>query len=349
MPFIRGQNHGDWTWLPSGYFLRWKNPTAESLHNTEVTFIIFSATPDLKKHLQQLVSKPDWRQSFMDPFGLLVIVAENLFLELSMTIDKVLCVLQYTEVLHSAGGEKTEQESDFVGLHNISKHVSYLKEGSLAAVALVKRFCEGHESIMRDTTCIERLDLMRSVHELLLHKATSFEGLVLRVAGMESLTQNLINLVRLLGDSNSLKEDSQAMKVIANLTIIFLPTTALATIFGSSFFNFNVANHEVIVAKNFELFWITAVPLSLAVIGLSVLWRCIASKFQVRKRRAVSLRYSGNLALPSKIVEVVWSIGVMFLYLEQLTRSICRRRTFGQLFSPWVQSGRANTGAPIQV
>lgn len=142
-----------------------------------------------------------------------------------------------------------EQEFDFVGLHNISKHVIYLKEGSLAAVALVKRFCEGHESIMKDVTCTERLFLMRSVHELLLHKATSLEGLVLRVAGMDSLTQNLINLVRRLcalsishttlmvwkafntvsqRDSNSLKEDSQAMKIIANLTIFFLPTTALA-------------------------------------------------------------------------------------------------------------------------
>ncbi|KAL8725563.1 MAG: hypothetical protein Q9181_006371, partial [Wetmoreana brouardii] len=92
-PFIRDprgsrQNHGDWTWLRSGYFLRWKNPGAEALQDTEVTFIIFSATPDLKMHLQQLVSRPDWRQGVMDPFGLLVIVAENLFLEISMTINK---------------------------------------------------------------------------------------------------------------------------------------------------------------------------------------------------------------------------------------------------------------------
>ena len=37
---------------------------------------------------------------------------------------------------------------------------------------------------------------MESVHDLLLHKSSLLEGLVLRVAGMENLTQNLINLVR---------------------------------------------------------------------------------------------------------------------------------------------------------
>ncbi|KAL8753790.1 MAG: hypothetical protein Q9184_005316 [Pyrenodesmia sp. 2 TL-2023] len=102
IPFIRDprgsrQNHGDWTWLRSGYFLRWKNPMADGLHNTEVTLIVFSASFDLKEHLQQLLSRPDWRQGLMDPFGLLVIVAENLFLEISEAINKVLCVLRYTE------------------------------------------------------------------------------------------------------------------------------------------------------------------------------------------------------------------------------------------------------------
>ena len=42
----------------------------------------------------------------------------------------------------------------------------------------------------------ERLELMGSVHRLLLHKTTMLEGLSLRVTGMENLAQNLSNLVR---------------------------------------------------------------------------------------------------------------------------------------------------------
>ena len=42
----------------------------------------------------------------------------------------------------------------------------------------------------------QRLELIHSFHDLLLHKSSLLEGLMLRVAGMESLAQNLINLFR---------------------------------------------------------------------------------------------------------------------------------------------------------
>lgn len=101
-PFIRDprdtrQNHGDWTWLRSGYFLRWRQPFADTLSDSNVTLIIFSPTLDLKVHLQELTSRPDWRQDLMDPFSLLVIVAERIFFETSVTINKVLKVLRFTE------------------------------------------------------------------------------------------------------------------------------------------------------------------------------------------------------------------------------------------------------------
>ena len=68
-------------------------------------------------------------------------------------------------------------------------------EGCRAANALVKHICEAHQNVMTNVSYPERLEIMRSVHELLLHKCTLLEGLVLRVSSMENLTQNLINLV----------------------------------------------------------------------------------------------------------------------------------------------------------
>ena len=101
-PFVedpRGsrQKHGDWTWLRSGYFLRWEKPFAENLQDTKVTLIIFCPTPDLTLHMQQLAWRPDWRQAVIDPFSLLVVVAESMFQELSTTSYKLLQVLSYTE------------------------------------------------------------------------------------------------------------------------------------------------------------------------------------------------------------------------------------------------------------
>ena len=101
---------------------------------------------------------------------------------------------------------------------------------------------------MANVSSPERLKVMRSVEELLLHKSSLLDGLVLRVTGMEDLVHNLINLVRrnsvLMSsckltlvkafnivnqrDSTALKEDSRAMKLIATMTMVFLPTTTVA-------------------------------------------------------------------------------------------------------------------------
>ena len=107
-PFIqdpRGtrQNQGDWTWLRSSYFLRWDKPFAPTLSDSKVTLIVFSPTHQLRMHLQELSSRPDWRQGLMDPFSLLVIVAENIFLDTSMTISKLLKVLSFTERVSKEG------------------------------------------------------------------------------------------------------------------------------------------------------------------------------------------------------------------------------------------------------
>lgn len=88
---------GDGTWLRSGYFLRWRRPFAKALHETDVTLIIFSSTTRLRMHFEELSSRPDWRQGVMDPFSLLTIIAENIFFETSVTIDKVWRVLGFME------------------------------------------------------------------------------------------------------------------------------------------------------------------------------------------------------------------------------------------------------------
>ena len=98
-------------------------------------------------------------------------------------------------ILQVATGNHEELEFDFVRLHNMAKHIMYLREGTHTAVALVKHICGGHESIMA-VSSLGRLELMRSFHDVPLHKSSLLESLVSRVAGMESLAQNLINLIR---------------------------------------------------------------------------------------------------------------------------------------------------------
>lgn len=79
------------------------------------------------------------------------------------------------------------------------------------------------------------------------------------------------------------------MKVIAAITMIFLPTTAVASIVGSEMFTtaFNEENGSwnVQVSPLFKVLWAVAVPLTVMVIAMSAGWNRVIER-RSRKRLA---------------------------------------------------------------
>jgi len=68
------------------------------------------------------------------------------------------------------------------------------------------------------------------------------------------------------------QRDSSSMKAVAVLTMVFLPSTAVSTIFSMSVF-FNVASDStIIVNSSFWLYWAITLPLTLAVLATWALW-----------------------------------------------------------------------------
>ena len=85
---------------------------------------------------------------------------------------------------------------------------------------------------------------------------------------MESRMQNMANLAFNTvnqRDSRDMRADSQAMKVIAMMTMLFLPVTAVATVCGSNFVTYDQSTGRVGLAVNFGLFWAVTLPLTLIV------------------------------------------------------------------------------------
>lgn len=91
------QHHFNVTWLRSGYFLRWRPPSAEGDRASEALLIVFSASDELKLNFESLAARSEWEQVFHDPFSLLVVIAEDVFLEVSTTIYKLLSVVREKE------------------------------------------------------------------------------------------------------------------------------------------------------------------------------------------------------------------------------------------------------------
>lgn len=76
-------------------------------------------------------------------------------------------------------------------------------------------------------------------------------------------------------DSQAMRVDSQAMKAVAIMTMLFLPVTAVSGIYGSAFFTFDPGSQGVVTANGFGTFWIITLPLTLAIFVVYGVWHLI--------------------------------------------------------------------------
>ena len=68
------------------------------------------------------------------------------------------------------------------------------------------------------------------------------------------------------------KDDSFAMRTIAIMTIVFLPATAISSLFSTSMFDWQAAAGSPVVSIRFCIYLTIAIPLTFLVFGLWLLW-----------------------------------------------------------------------------
>ncbi|KAF6823621.1 hypothetical protein CMUS01_10612 [Colletotrichum musicola] len=84
------------------------------------------------------------------------------------------------------------------------------------------------------------------------------------------------------------KDDSFAMFTLATMSIIFLPGASIATLFSMELFNWSPENGEPIVSPRFWIFWAVAVPLTLVVLTVWLLWLKMHRRREERRSKALS-------------------------------------------------------------
>ena len=68
------------------------------------------------------------------------------------------------------------------------------------------------------------------------------------------------------------KKDGSSMKTLALVTMFFLPATTLSSILGMSFFDWQAKSGGIVSARLW-IFFVLAVPLTLATLGLWWIWQ----------------------------------------------------------------------------
>lgn len=155
---------------------------------------------------------------------------------------------------------------DFTGLHNVSKHITYLREGADAALLTLQRLIKHVERSTKNSASETSREETRDTLE---HCQTLFQSTKLRLLSLESRMANVINLSFHLVT----QQDSKSMKTIAFLTLIFLPASTVASIFGSQFFNLSVDQDGVphfIISHYFWIMWVIVLPVTAILVAI---WR----------------------------------------------------------------------------
>jgi Mg2+ and Co2+ transporter CorA len=102
-------------------------------------------------------------------------------------------------------------------------------------------------------------------------------------------TQTTISLAK---DSKVISEDSknlaQSMRILALVTLFFLPPTAIATFFAMPFFDWGQDNSEMRVSNSMWIFGATAGPLTAVTVAV---WAASVWRIEKRKSKANEEKY----------------------------------------------------------
>lgn len=110
-------------------------------------------------------------------------------------------------------------------------------------------------------------------------------------------------------DSQVVKSDSQSMKGIAIVTMLFLPTATVGvgnlppsratcaelkkSVCGSQFFNFDSNSRKIVISNDFGFFWAATVSLTVVVFAVYWLWLLLGERISIPWRK---MRHSYKLS-----------------------------------------------------
>ncbi|KAF2667316.1 hypothetical protein BT63DRAFT_441002 [Microthyrium microscopicum] len=166
------------------------------------------------------------------------------------------------------------QEDDLVFMHNamLSKlrQLRAYRSGILGQYPYLAKRIGAHTQTLLNLFTLKDNEAMKTMAEL------SRQDNIAILKLSETSTQ-IAEDSRAIASATA--RDSSSMRVIANVTILFLPATFIATFFSMSFFNFQHPNGPKTVATEIWIYVVCAVALTLLI---QALWVYMSRKLELR-------------------------------------------------------------------
>lgn len=174
---------------------------------------------------------------------------------------------------------KLDPETDYPLMHEIARHACHSSETLLVAIETISGMHLQYARLQFKSSA--SLGQFFDFQKQMLH------GQHARSVAVEARLKNELNLalnlvvqqesaatVRI---SRAAHSDGAAMRTIAVVTLVFLPSTFVSTIFSTTFFTFIPSSDgrsaSWAVSGKFWIFWVFSVPLTLLAMGMWLWWQ----------------------------------------------------------------------------
>ncbi|KAB2581266.1 hypothetical protein DBV05_g268 [Lasiodiplodia theobromae] len=277
-PVISTKQRPDQAWFNFAFVLL----EDHSGPNKQSTLLCFDAPHQLHKEFNDLAISDEQFDDSYFVFSVILKVIWKVMDDVSWTLADVFRNIEKSTLDRTANDKSAGQSVNFSELHNISKHHIYMSEAFEAAQIVAGDLVQAYRG--RFTTGLPPIS--RETEQKLLHSARLFKASHLRLASLEKRIANITSLAFNIVT----QEDSRSMHTIALITLVFLPSTLIATVFSSSFFDFTTADDDkstgVHLSSLFWIFWVISIPVTLVVVSC---WWCFKWNSNRRKKKRASV------------------------------------------------------------
>ncbi|KAF6838480.1 hypothetical protein CMUS01_04608 [Colletotrichum musicola] len=286
---LTNKYHPGYEWFKLNIFTRWIEATKQTV------LIIFDLRPPTASCVERvpvgepdpLLAVPD-EHNYISPFWVYLRVLEKFVTLQDAAVWSVRDAVRSVEKERD-GPAKPKPSPDYRHLHETARHATHVSETLELAVKAARQILTQHEVVKDGFGSVQSDAAWKRAWNHTYTRLLFFEGMI------GSLQERSIsNRARLLNEialafnmvaqfdsgvsvaiGRATQRDSEAMKTVAFLTLLFLPATFVSAVFSTTFFDFDSAAGEWIVSDKFWVYWVVAVPITIVTALMWYYWRRI--------------------------------------------------------------------------
>ncbi|KAL5336171.1 hypothetical protein BJX70DRAFT_400825 [Aspergillus crustosus] len=290
----------DYIWKQPSIFVNWEPATGRQT----VFFIDFIPSVIQKDFLRTISTKAN-REA--NPFVWNAAFTRRVMRYYRNSFERLQESVQRIERSQNKYVKREEQPPDFHALHDIARHIIHLGETIGSAEHTIQ--CMLDEQLHwrnedPDAVAAIKLSHLKWIHSLKMKS--------------RSLSERHTNQTNLAYHTVSSKlglaalKDSDMMKTIAAVSLVYLPGTFVSGVFGTNFFSFqSEALDSWATSSNFWVYWVywaVTIPLTLTTILVWVLWNLrpysLRTTFWGRPKGSNRDIPSENKSIPHSLVSI---------------------------------------------